>query len=357
MILIDSRALQTYSYYRGIGDYIKKLIDIYDNKRDYYFLLFSRRNEPDIKINNKMLIDSFTRMISFTDDIFLRKFLKKNPVDVYHSTSFGLPLRIKGKKYISTIHDLTQVIFKNFGGFKNRIIQKRFLKSSIKNADVIIGVSNKTKEDLLGRFKINEDRIRVVHQYINFQDYDCKVCKKYFLPGDFMLYSGGFDKIKNVETMIKVLPLVKIPLILTGYISDEHKKRLLNLIDYKFKRFIIFKGYVSKEELICYYKNARIFLFPSLYEGFGYPPLEALFFKTPVISSDRGSLKEVLKNYSIYLENPLNVEELASKIRYVINNYDDIKENFETKEFEDFINYYSRFRFEREMNKIYNDLI
>jgi len=356
MILIDSRALQTYSYYRGIGDYIKKLINIYNNERDFYFLLFSRRNEPEIKINNKMLINSFTRMISFTDDIFLRNFLKKNSIDIYHSTAFGLPLRIKGVKYISTIHDLTQVIFKNFTGFKNRIIQKRFLKSSIRNADLIISVSNRTKDDLVERFKISEDRIRVVHQYIEFQGLDSKVCEKYFLPSNYMLYSGGFDKIKNLETMIRALPLVKIPLILTGYISDEHKKYLMSLIDYKFRKYIIFKGYVSKEELICYYKKARIFLFPSLYEGFGYPPLEALFFKIPVITSDRGSLKEVLKDYSVYLENPLNIEELAYKIKYVLNNYDDIKNNFKTREFEDFINYYSRFRFEKEMNKIYGDL-
>jgi len=318
-ILIDARPLQTYSRFRGIGRYVDQIIELFKNNKDIYFLFFDG-TDIDKRSHNRIIIKTPRRAVTFTDKIFLPRLLKKHKIDVFHSTAFALPFRRSGIKYIITIHDLTPLLFKKFSSAKNIFIFKAILNSA-KAADKIIAVSKNTKNDLINLKNIPPGKITVVYNPIDQAKKDVKpnMGKYNHFPSEYVFYAGGFDGNKNVETIVKALNIFRKPLVLTGLISDENKERLMKIIKKENRNMLFFTGFVSDEELTYLYSKAKLFVFPSLYEGFGYPPLEALQNGTPSITSRSGSIEEVMEDASLYLNDPLDGNELSEKINLLWN--------------------------------------
>lgn len=266
----------------------------------------------------------------------LPKILKEDGIDIFWGTQHVLPERnedTENIRYIVTIHDLAIQKLKNVGSFTNTIIQKIFVKRSLKEADKIIAVSEATKRDILEIFKIKEDKVNVIYSGTNIlkdititEKQEKEIQEKFKIENEpFIFFLSTIEPRKNIETLIKAFNRIKdtenikLKLILAGKLGWKYDK-VINLYETsKYKEDIIMPGFISKEEKQYLYRNAKCFVYPSLYEGFGLPILEAMANKALVVTSNISSLPEVGGNVAIYYENVLDEQELADKIRFAIN--------------------------------------
>ena len=261
--------------------------------------------------------------------MFLRK--NKNSFDLFHSTSNQYPLYLKGG--VATVHDLTfrkyfdtpWWTFNMAVAYLNRVIKNSLIKST-----AVIAVSNATKNDLLESYGSEfADKIQVIYEgWENFttEDSSLNVHKENFDYKNYLFFLGTTRKHKNIKNLLKAFDIAikKIPaniqLVLTGrtdYLDNEDQK-VLEKINEQGTR-VEFTGYVDNEALEYLFRNADAFIYPSLWEGFGIPILEAFSFNKPVLCSNTASLPEVAGDAGIYFD-PYDPESIADAI---INFYED----------------------------------
>ncbi len=230
---------------------------------------------------------------------------------------------------IVTIHDLTHLIFPQFLPNKFAYIYANFMIwFATKGAEKIITVSENTKKDIIEKFKVKPEKIEVIYNGVGEEFVEKEKSKieylysKFNIPRDkkILMYVGNLKPHKNLETLLEAFSKIedkeKCCLLLVGkafekYNILEEKETKLNI-----KENVIHTGIVSQEELVDLYNLADLFVFPSLYEGFGIPILEALACGTPVICSNTSSMPEVGGNVVEYI-NPYDVEEIKDKIQCV----------------------------------------
>ncbi len=334
---IDARGLNGNK--AGIPTYIEEIVKNTPNKGNKYILYSNKKIKIDAKLKENIIIKDnlFPKMVGTLWLYFmLPRKLEKDEVDVFWGTQHSLPERneyTKNIKFVLTIHDLAIAKLKTVGSFGNTIIQKVFVKRSLKNADDIISISNATKNDIVDIYKIQEEKIKVVYNgtsinsEYNLQKKDEKEIKEKLSINDspYILFLGTIEPRKNVETLISAFDYIKekektnLKLVLAGGFGWKYAKVLKLFEASKYKEDIIMPGYISKEEKEYLYKNAKCFVYPSLYEGFGLPILEAMVNGVIVVTSNNSSIPEVAENAAIYYENVLNHEELGTKILEAIN--------------------------------------
>ncbi len=309
---------------KGLGRYVEKLIqelERVDNENQY--VVFLRRenwDEYQPKNPNFKKVLSDTKWYGFKEQIFLPIKIWQNKVDLVHFPHFNVPLFCP-VPFVVTIHDL---ILKRFPTKRASTLHPFFywlkktayhlvINSAVKRAKKIIAVSNYTKKDILDYFKVNPEKIDVIYEgapesVSNLQKRPEGISKPY------LLYVGNAYPHKNLEKLILAFKELKkekdLQLVLVGEL-DYFYNRLEKEKD------IILTDFVSDEELTSLYQNASLYIFPSLCEGFGLPPLEAIAHNLPVISSSATCLPEILGDAVIYF-NPENPEEIAGKIKQVL---------------------------------------
>ena len=222
---------------------------------------------------------------------------------------------------------------------KPQIYNKKF-KSACLRANKIIAVSQQTKQDIIDFFFIPEEKIEVVYQGCNtvFQK-EIAVNKKqetevkYNLPKDYLLYVGSIEERKNLLTLLKTLkelPNQKLVVIGNG---KAYKIKCLRFIsEHNLSDRVAFLSGLEIEEMAAIYQSAQMLIYPSIFEGFGIPILEALFSKTPVITSKGGCFSEAGGPTTKYI-NPLSVEQMKAAI-LEIQNSSDLQKEMQTKGFE-----------------------
>lgn len=252
--------------------------------------------------------------------------LKKDTIDVYHGLSNELPRNIKQSKAKSvvTIHDLIFLRHPEWYRPVDRSIYRAKFKYSCKVADTIIAISEQTKSDIIEFYGIDERKIKVVYQSCNDlfkQEITGKekeiIKQKYKLPDTFLLSVGTIEKRKNLLSLVKAIKLgrIDIPLIVIGRKTNYFNK-IQRFIETEHLKNICFLNEVPVEDLPAIYQLSELFIYPSSFEGFGIPVLEALYSKTPVITSKSGCFKEVGGPSSLYVD-PSDIEELSEAIIYV----------------------------------------
>jgi glycosyltransferase involved in cell wall biosynthesis len=263
--------------------------------------------------------------------VHLEKELKKDEVELFHGLSNEMPVRKKGSsvKYVVTIHDL---IFKryprNYKAIDRRIYNTKF-KYACNNADRIIAISEQTKADIVEFYKISPDKIDVVYQtcHSNFkksytEEIKEHIRQKYDLPQRYLLNVGTIETRKNLNAIIQAMPFMQhdLPLVVVG-----RSTRYINFIKVQINKLkidanrIIFLKNVSIEELPSIYQMAEVFIYPSFFEGFGIPIIEALYSNTPVITTEGGCFSEAGGPDSIYVH-PERYDLLAQQIDKVVDN-------------------------------------
>lgn len=327
----------------GIGTYSKEFISAllkYDQE-NRYTLLFSkgyfskkRLNENFLKDNKRVVFKSVNLPYKFLN--FLWNDLNLFPVDylcaecdIFHSLDILSPLANKAK-VITTVHDISWLIFDDKTMPDKRRLYKQASRS-LQRSRVIIADSNFTKKEILKYFSfLTEDKIKVVYLGVSetFRPLDklfLEDMKKKYGWGDFILYIGALDKDrKNLGRLIEAYSIlkrkkqIKEKLVLCGK-KSKYSKELLNLVE-KFnlsKDIIVFNKWIFEDNIPILYNMAKLLVYPSLYEGFGLPILEAMACGTPVITSRISSMPEVGGDACLYI-NPYDVDNLADEMQKVI---------------------------------------
>ena len=319
-IAVDARMINM----SGIGTYIQNLM-----KNDCYDIALGRKEEIE-KICNKVdTIEFDSPIYGIKEQLkFPYRKLKKEKPDVLHVPHYNVPIFYRGKMVV-TIHDLTHLLFPEFLPNKFAYFYAKFMIwIALKKADKVITVSQNTKNDILKMFKVNPDKIEVIYngegeEYIKKEKKDIQyLYTKFNIPENkkIIMYVGNLKPHKNLERLLEAYSKIEnreeTCLVLVGkafqnYSVLEEKEKKLEI-----KNQVIHTGIVTQEELVDLYNLADLFVFPSLYEGFGIPVLEALACGTPVICSNTSSIPEVGENYVGYF-NPLKINEITD----MLNNY------------------------------------
>lgn len=238
--------------------------------------------------------------------------LKKDGIDIYHGLSYELPIGISrtGIKSVVTIHDLIFLRFPQYYGFIDRLIYTAKTKRACNAADKVIAISERTRQDLVELLNIDPQKIEVIYQgcapeFKARQSDDKKrsVKLKYGLPEDFVLTVGTIEERKNLLLLAKALPHLQtnVPVVVVGKPTAYLEKVKATLAESNVTEKVIFLHDVSFDDLPAIYQLAKLFVYPSRYEGFGIPVLEALECEVPVIASTGSCLEEAGGPGSFYI--------------------------------------------------------
>jgi glycosyltransferase involved in cell wall biosynthesis len=251
----------------------------------------------------------------------------REKIDIYFSMYQPLPLYVNCPR-IAVIYDLIPVLTKVTPD--PAIMFHMQLIHTIISADKILTISNATKQDLIHTYKAKSSKIEVIYPAYNKKDYFVVSGKenkaridaalnKYHIDNEFILYAGSLQTNKNIPRLIQAFATLKNnhgmqhKLVLAGKPAWGDSTIIQNVRDLRLENEVIITGYVTKEDLPLLMNGAAAFVFPSLYEGFGIPPLEAMACGTPVIASNIAPLLEVVGDAGMMI-NPYNVNETAEAI-------------------------------------------
>ena len=266
----------------------------------------------------------------FFEHFRMQKYFHSQNFHLLHCPGYILPWNWQYPSVV-TIHDTIALDFPKFCADANRAYFNLTLPRSIHRASKIIAVSNTVKNDILRRFVINPSKIEVIYHGIDsiFREIDSKdaleeVKRKYQLPDKFILYVGNIEPKKNIERLVQaysyLVQQTGIPhsLLLVGQLAWKYQNVLRQIKHIDDSQRVRLLGYVPQEDLPSIYNLASLFVFPSLYEGFGIPPLEAMACKTPVIVSNTGALPETTKGCAL-LANPYSIESIAASMHQMLS--------------------------------------
>ena len=333
-IAIDARSA-TLHQGTGIGTYTNNLISeiLSIDSKDDFTLFCSGKFNKEFNKKNANIVFSSGRHGSFYENYYIPNALNELHADLYHIPQNGIGLDFSAEiPTIVTIHDLIPYTMpETVGhGYLERFL--RDMPNIISNSCGILTVSEYSKKDILKFFSsYSADKIFVTPLAANnnFKPLDKNNCKLYVehtfgVKDPYILYIGGFSSRKNVLGLINAFSKVykdlnkPYKLLLGGGLKDEGEKLFAFVKKNNLQDKIIFCGYVNDEILPVLYSGCDAFVYPSLYEGFGLPPLEAMSCKAPVITSNLTSIPEVTGDNAILI-NPYNINELEKALVTLLN--------------------------------------
>lgn len=253
--------------------------------------------------------------------------------DLFISPHYNVPIaKIRAKKRLVIINDVNHLVFTEHLQFHKKSYAKYMLNAAIKKSDKVLTISEFSKSEIMHYTKAGKKEIKVIYCGLDVDEVKhlinparfSEVKIKYNLPDKYILYIGSLRPHKNLSLALqafinwrkksdKDVKLVILGLSLNEFKSDRIYSKFNNEINF------VIPGYVMGSDLPLIYNKAECLIFPSFYEGFGLPPLEAMICGCPVISSNAASLPEICNDAVLYF-NPHNAEELEEKIEMIIGN-------------------------------------
>jgi glycosyltransferase involved in cell wall biosynthesis len=245
-------------------------------------------------------------------------------IDLLHSPDF-IPPRFGAKKTVITVHDLAFLLFADIQTADSLRYYAGGIRRAVKQADRIIAVSAATRDDLVRLLDVPRQKISVIWEGLHPQfrpmesDAVRPILDRYHLPDDYILFVGTIEPRKNIPNLLKAYALLKTrpKLVLVGqkgWLSDPVFDAIHAL---KLTEEVVWLEDVPFTDLPALYNGARVHILPSLYEGFGFPPLEAMACGTPTIVSDRGALREVAGEAALFID-PDAPESIAGALEQLL---------------------------------------
>jgi glycosyltransferase involved in cell wall biosynthesis len=336
-ILIDARFYGS-SENAGLGVYTEELVNNVlelDPTTEYLLLMRDRDKGLSILHDNATPVFTDIEHYSYKEQIALPLLISKLKPDLVHFTNFNSPVIGPRFKNIVTVHDLTLMFHP---GRKQtplkRLGYKAVMQGSIKRADQIIAISQYTKDDLVKHFHADPSRVTVVHEAaparikkITDPKKIATLRSRFNIHDPFLLYVGAWRKHKNLVAMIRAFhlllrrnPKAAYQLVLVGKKDEAFPEIPETISKLGLKDRVIMTGYASDDEISTFFSAAEGYIIPSLYEGFGIPPLEAMRVGLPVLSSTATCLPEILGPAAHYFD-PLSIEDMALKMNEVMTSF------------------------------------
>ncbi|MEL7566736.1 MAG: glycosyltransferase family 1 protein [Dehalobacterium sp.] len=330
---IDSRAA---IWYRGtgMGTYTYQLIrNIYliDKKNDYHFFLPNEKFQGTDPLTSGIFQSIAQNTDTFWETVIGEQTITPDAVDIYHvpQNGIGLPLK-KNFPTVVTVHDLIPYVLPETVGPGYLKIFQREMPRILKEADHVITVSEHSKSDLKKIMGVSDEMITVIHEApestykpIKREVAKARIQNKYGIKDRFILYIGGFNARKNLRGLInsyhKIYKDIKphCKLVILGKPSRDYPSLIKLVESLELQEWVLFPGFIPMQDLPFFYNASDLFVYPSFYEGFGLPPIEALACGTPTIVSNVSSLPEVVGDAAI-LVNPNDLVALAAAMHRVL---------------------------------------
>lgn len=333
----------------GIESYLFNLLDgiLKNDEENYYLLIISEENKSLFyeysKNKNVEIISCKIESSRVVKRIVLENFnvdniAKKNNVDVMFNPVYSKPIFTFNKiPYVTTIHDLQALHYPEYFSIVKRKWLKFAWKNSIKTSSKIIAISNFVRDDIIDKFNVKQDKVCTIYNPIKIEKFidDFSIIKeKYGVDDNSYYYTvSSMHKHKNLITLLKVMknikenyPDINKKLIISGISGNAHDEFNKKIKELGIEDIIITTGFIDDSERNILYKHSSIFLFPSIFEGFGMPPIEAMLLGKEVITTEKTSIKEVTKGLVNYVLDPFDEDEWVNKIKICNNgrnfNYD-----------------------------------
>ena len=338
---------------KGLGRYTERLVLELEkiDQTNTYFIFLCQENfeeyQPENKNFHKVLTHS--RWYSFSEQLVFPWLLLSKKLDLVHFPHFNVPLFYR-KSFVMTLHDLILFHYPTEKASTKSalfywvkfLLYRLVLDSALKRSKKVITVSDFTKVDIIKNYPFTKEKIQVTKEAAKaFCYWQNEAASESLLRGlglvretkrqEYFLYVGNAYPHKNLSFLLSVaeyFPEQKF--VLVGK-EDFFYKRLKSEVETRQLQNVIFAGYVTDGDLGVLYRYAALYIFPSLYEGFGLPPLEAMQYGTPVLSSERGSLPEILGEAAHFF-NPEDKENLKQSIENLLNN-EALRIQYKTKGF------------------------
>ncbi len=289
----------------GFGFYVSNLVsNLQKLNQGLELIPIKPTSEMDFSTPQRLIWDQFT----------FPKLAQNKRADLIHQPCFSAPLLYRGPVVV-TIHDIISILFPKNIPFASRMFYSKWMPVSYKKASQIITISQSTKRDIVKVLGIDKDKITVIPLAVDekFSDQVSqaevdKVRKKYKLPPRYVLHIGTLEPRKNLgflieafSEVIKDKELDDLYLVITGKRGWYYEGLFEKVKQFGLEKRVLFTGYFDEEDKPALYRGAILFAFPSLYEGFGLPPLEAMASGVPVVSSDTSSMPEVIGEAGILI--------------------------------------------------------
>lgn len=332
----------------GLGNYSRNLINglTQINDADFEFFLFTPKSKstlffPEDLPANFKVVESTSILKPYWRSFSIAKDISKYGIELFHGLSNELPFTLKNKelKTTVTIHDLLYLRLPALYPILDRNIYAHKAKRACEIADKVIATSEATKSDLVEFLNINPESIEIVYQSCSdafFNHYTAKekndIRKQFKLPEKFILNTGTLEVRKNQRNIIEALgqirPSERLPLVLVG--KDKNMAKELKALAKKREVQLQILDNVPNAMMPLIYQCATLFIYPSIYEGFGIPVLEAMASKVPVITTEKTSMEEIIVNKDALVPHS-NQELLAEKIeKFLSDNMSSmIEKNYE----------------------------
>ncbi len=331
-ILINGLLLN--EQFTGVQYYTENLLRAIGSKYNECIaieVVLSKNYNGQIQTNNvlkvqKTQVNTSNRIKRIIFENFkLANYYRQNYYHLYHSPGYVLPY-FWNHPSVVTIHDLITLDYPELCQKESALYFNLFFPNSIKKATKIIAVSNKVRDEIVNRFEILPNNIEVIYHGIDdsfkkVQSVDIlnRIRNKYKLPQQFILFVGNIEPKKNLERLIEAFNQLKIhkalkhKLVVVGKNGWKYKSMYKLIQKLNIGSEILFTGYVPQEDLSGIYSLADLFVFPSLCEGFGIPPLEAMACETPVLVSNMGALPEITGGNCLQVS-PYQIDDIAKGI-------------------------------------------
>lgn len=339
-IAVDARMIHA----SGIGTYLQNILP--EICRTYKTALLGEKKD---------LRDYQADIIEFNAPVYSIKEIFTIPLlipkcRIFWSPHFNVPVSaVQAEHVVTTIHDVFHLAFYKTLTKKQKVYAALFYKLAAHRSDKIITVSNFSKQEILKHTKANPEKIDVIYNGVHQEKFATSfsetqaeaIRKKYYLPALYILFVGNVKPHKNLINLVHALGELfqkndSLYLVIVGkkdgFITGDNQVAKMIEADPLLKSRIVFTGFADQEDLPFIYQNARLLVMPSIYEGFGLPPLEAMSANTLTAVSNQASLPEICKEGTLYF-NPYDKEDMKSIIENALNLSPEEEERIKNKAF------------------------
>lgn len=330
-IAIDARKINDF----GIGTYLRNLIKYLPSvdKESEYILLCNEHDQEQIRrlASSFALVRENAAQYSLREHLSIPAKLRRLRVDLFHTPHYVLPWFTPCRAVV-TVHDVIHLLFPQYLPSPLAGRYARFMiRRAVERAELVLTVSNASKRDLLTFFDLDPDKILVIPNGIDLSMSESlpvealtRVKERFQISGRFLLFAGNIKPHKNLERLIAAFSQLKaspdfadLTLIVIGDEISKYPELRRAVERHRLRGSVRFFGFVPEPTLVALYQMADVFVFPSLYEGFGLPPLEAMANGTPVVTSNISSLPEVVGEAALTVD-PYNIDDIAHAIRRLL---------------------------------------